>query len=742
MDVPFRSSGAVSRAHYALVRKIESANTVESADQDIFLEINSLHAQLSHPRLSLEKCKECLVILLYCANLVTSGYLRDNAFDFAFHHAINLAESGKKVEDKRIGYLFCSEVMPLNHEMRLMLINTLRKDLESDDDAHICLALDNLIASPTEDVIPAVQSRLHDLLSHDIPYIRRRALLAFRSLSRFNEDLMHRIHEKIIFSLEDPDDSVVQATLVIAGELHNNGNIRAAINKLFRTEATPPYSDQPILLPILWCLTKHALDSSNVPILYNILQELSTAAKPLSSRNAVILAIFQILSQCELATLLATEKSKKTSAVQLIRYLLSSYKPNDLYTFLSCLQCIDASLWAGTTTNYPPALDAPEFERIMQLLAFPDEDIRKKVLRIVKCVDASILDSHVSSMMQNIPKEAEAVDNSIPLLRILETRLIQCEDDGGEYARQVLEMLRQVDEAASSVQILKGIIQVILTDIRRPQNPEFLPSCGTSFVTVLSESEIPLGPTALVIATALATEFCDIIPTSPTSLLSALATRLKTCPSAVQEPCIIAMLRLRANCNEVPPNVIQTMESMSTTSRKLIRFRCTQFLEFIDNRALLERVVRDALTPSLPDFLISLQRYTTEAPRSFAPTPQLTTLPTPRIPASPSKLRYDAYAPSEALPSLRKKTVGSSSRVDSQSRSPAVTGMSSESFEMDELQLHNPRTTTQSETVIHSKSSIEATRPDLISLESPFGDHDETTGAQRATHTQLGLGEV
>lgn len=53
MDVPFRSSGALSRAHYALVRKIESASTVESADQDIFLEINSLNAQLSHPKLSL-----------------------------------------------------------------------------------------------------------------------------------------------------------------------------------------------------------------------------------------------------------------------------------------------------------------------------------------------------------------------------------------------------------------------------------------------------------------------------------------------------------------------------------------------------------------------------------------------------------------------------------------------------------------------------------------------------------------
>lgn len=44
--------------------------------------------------------------------------------------------------------------------------NTIQ-DLESDQVPRICLALDNLIATPNEDVIPAVQSRLHVLLSHE-----------------------------------------------------------------------------------------------------------------------------------------------------------------------------------------------------------------------------------------------------------------------------------------------------------------------------------------------------------------------------------------------------------------------------------------------------------------------------------------------------------------------------------------------------------------------------------------------
>ena len=53
MDVPFHSSGAMSRAHYAIVRKVEYASTIQSGDQHIFLEINLIQEQLAHPKLQL-----------------------------------------------------------------------------------------------------------------------------------------------------------------------------------------------------------------------------------------------------------------------------------------------------------------------------------------------------------------------------------------------------------------------------------------------------------------------------------------------------------------------------------------------------------------------------------------------------------------------------------------------------------------------------------------------------------------
>lgn len=53
MDVPFISSGAQSRAHYALVRKVETATSTPQADQYLMAEVKSIRIRLRQPGLSL-----------------------------------------------------------------------------------------------------------------------------------------------------------------------------------------------------------------------------------------------------------------------------------------------------------------------------------------------------------------------------------------------------------------------------------------------------------------------------------------------------------------------------------------------------------------------------------------------------------------------------------------------------------------------------------------------------------------
>jgi hypothetical protein len=132
MEVPFVSSGALSRAHYTLVRKIESATSIQSANQFLIPEIKFRREHLGRPGLSLvrrlptvvvvrtliyeqEQCKESLIILLYCHMTVAHDFLPTDAFDFAIPHAIGLAEASQRLEQKRIG--ICIPFSPLDHRL-------------------------------------------------------------------------------------------------------------------------------------------------------------------------------------------------------------------------------------------------------------------------------------------------------------------------------------------------------------------------------------------------------------------------------------------------------------------------------------------------------------------------------------------------------------------------------------------------------------------------------------------------
>lgn len=52
MEVPFISSGALSRAHYVLVRKVELAQSTQQADDYLLEEVVALRDRLSRPGFS------------------------------------------------------------------------------------------------------------------------------------------------------------------------------------------------------------------------------------------------------------------------------------------------------------------------------------------------------------------------------------------------------------------------------------------------------------------------------------------------------------------------------------------------------------------------------------------------------------------------------------------------------------------------------------------------------------------
>ncbi|KAF9467306.1 armadillo-type protein [Collybia nuda] len=637
MEVPFISSGALNRTHYALVRKVEASNSIQAADQALSVETESIRQHFqSHLAMSTAQSREHLIILLYCFMAMSPGFVPRDVFNFALPHAVSLAEAGRSIEEKRIGYLFCVEVMPSTHELQLMLVNTIRKDLECDIIPRICLALDNIVVSSNEDLIPAIRTRLHDLVSHTSPHVRRRALLAFRTLSRHYPEFLVEIGRRVVKRLDDSNSSVVAAALAVASQIFVSKQILPQLLDLIR---------------------------------------LSTR----SGDHSALRGAFLLLSKVPPQTLLLLTRNQK-SPIHYIRSLLLSRDTNEHFLFLSCLECVDPIVWAGVSPDVPAVLEGWEVERVMQFLDSSDGLIRHKTLLILNRVDLNIVGSFYSQTIQSLPTELSTKDKNEYAIRLLEVLEVQSGEDGETYARQAKALLECLEVVPPmDYPILEVAVERILLYIREA-GASFRVGCATTLLTITVEPESHLGQTMMVIVSALACELCSQVAISPPSILKGLSDRLSLLVPSVQDACLLAMMRVSIECNEVPVEIVNTVANLVETSGRHIRQRCEQFINFTSQRVVLSGIVRKARSSSvrtfilllftLPDFLESLHNY------GIRPTtPQ--SLPQPVVPpsrnlTSPNKLRYKAYEAPPPPPRLRPRRASSSQRSIGSSRSDAL----------------------------------------------------------------------
>ncbi|KAK0195897.1 armadillo-type protein, partial [Armillaria mellea] len=696
MDVPFISSGASSRRHYALVRNVETAHSVQQADEYIFAEVRSIRSQFNDPGLSLRSCRELLIVLLYCYNAVTTSALKQDALYFAIPHAINLAEAASNAKDKRIGYLFCSEVMPPNHELQLMLVNTLRKDLEDSSLTRICLALDSLIASSTEDVIPAVQVRLHDLLVHNSPHIRRRALMVYRTFSRHDPDLMKPIIPTVMKRMKDHDSSVSGAAISISASIPDNRDIHKLTNDLFSSASTIGHPESRYwLLTIIRTLRKLGLSLHKSGLL----------------REAALL-----LGEIRNEAFLNVAMSSRRAPVESIREILVSREPNEQYLFLSCLECVDPMWWAGITPECPAVLEEWEVERFMQLLDSADPSIRRKTVKILNKVDPDIISAYYAQSVQALPAEMPYKNKVESTWRLLEVLQVQFAGDGEQYARQVLELFRHVESVgpSDSQRVLDVAVEKVLSFIRDGISM-FQIASSTVFLARLTEGE-DMGPTMMVIVAALGCEYCGQLSLPPKGILSALSSRLASSSASVQDVCLVSMLRISAECDAVPEEVKLAVSGLAETAGRYIRRRCEQFLKFSAQGNVLTSILRSARSLKLPHVLEALMQQGSKLNATSPPvSPRKRLSPTSSPSLGASKLRYDAYETPTSIPRLRGRRPSSTRSESTSSPQPTLSrtvtagdlALAAQEFEM--MSLSSPQPTDQV-----------ARPPDLIAFDTPF----------------------
>merc|ERR1719271_87602 len=124
---------------------------------------------MSQPGISAKKMKELLVRGVYCEMLGHDA-------SFAYIHAVKLTHE-KSLLAKRIGYLACNPFLHKDHELMLLLINTMQRDLNSPNHLEVCAALTSVCRLMNLEMIPAISPLIFKLLGHSQDVVRKKAIV-------------------------------------------------------------------------------------------------------------------------------------------------------------------------------------------------------------------------------------------------------------------------------------------------------------------------------------------------------------------------------------------------------------------------------------------------------------------------------------------------------------------------------------------------------------------------------------
>ncbi|XP_072292068.1 AP-4 complex subunit epsilon-1 [Eucyclogobius newberryi] len=191
----------------ALIRGITELSSKHEEEKLIQRELAALKEQVSSPNTSMRQMKEAMVRAIYCEML---GY----EASFSYIHAIKLAQQGS-ILDKRVGYLAVCLFLNENHELLLLLVNTVLKDLQSTNLIEVCMALTVVSQIFPKDMIPAILPLVEEKLNHSKEIIRRKAVLALYKFYLIAPNQVQHIHNKFRRALCDKDPGVMFASLHI-----------------------------------------------------------------------------------------------------------------------------------------------------------------------------------------------------------------------------------------------------------------------------------------------------------------------------------------------------------------------------------------------------------------------------------------------------------------------------------------------------------------------------------------------
>ncbi|CAA9987308.1 AP-4 complex subunit epsilon, putative [Plasmodium knowlesi strain H] len=199
------TGSCLSKEFFDLAKSIGEARSKQEEDRIICNEIVLLKSRFADPSASVKQIKEYLIRAIYIEMLGHDA-------SFAYIHAVKLAHE-KNILCKRTGYLSCNLFLNKDHELMLLLINTIQKDLKSDNHLEIWAALNCVCKLLNSEMIPAIFPIIKNLLNHKNELIRKKVCMLLHKMYLIDPSLIKEIDLFLKKLLCDVDPSVMGASL-------------------------------------------------------------------------------------------------------------------------------------------------------------------------------------------------------------------------------------------------------------------------------------------------------------------------------------------------------------------------------------------------------------------------------------------------------------------------------------------------------------------------------------------------
>ncbi|ETB59283.1 hypothetical protein YYC_03511 [Plasmodium yoelii 17X] len=208
---------SLSKEFFDLAKSIGDSRSKQEEDRIICNEIVLLKSRFANPNATVKQIKEYLIRAIYIEMLGHDA-------SFAYIHAVKLAHE-KNILCKRTGYLSCNLFLNKDHELMLLLINTIQKDLKSDNHLEVWAALNCVCKLLNSEMIPAIFPIIKNLLNHKNELIRKKVCMLLHKIYLIDPTLIKEIDVYLKKLLCDVDPSVMGASLNLIFAIANNDMI-------------------------------------------------------------------------------------------------------------------------------------------------------------------------------------------------------------------------------------------------------------------------------------------------------------------------------------------------------------------------------------------------------------------------------------------------------------------------------------------------------------------------------------